>query len=93
MTTRDCQTCGACCATQRVFIRPTDTQVPVLMRDGAFMRQQFGRCIALEGRLGKLVGCKIYGLRPDVCRTFKPDSEGCKTVRSHVLVCGMEETK
>ncbi len=40
-----------------------------------------GRCVALEGRLGKRVGCGIYPVRPEVCRRVQAGSEECLRAR------------
>ena len=42
-------------------------------------------CIALDGRLGKDVTCRIYADRPTCCREFKPGSEGCLEARKALL--------
>ncbi len=33
------------------------------------------RCVALGGKLGKNVGCSIYGNRPSPCRNFQASFE------------------
>lgn len=44
-----------------------------------------GRCIALEGEVGKDIKCSIYEIRPPVCRRFEAGSDLCKKVRLEVL--------
>lgn len=39
------------------------------------------RCVALTGRVGREVGCKIYGLRPEPCRLVEPGDDECKERR------------
>jgi len=44
--------------------------------------QSYGhRCAALEGEIGKHVGCSVYGKRPLVCREFQAGSDDCQMVR------------
>ncbi len=40
-----------------------------------------GRCVALEGRLGKRVGCSLYSVRPEVCRRVQAGSDECLRAR------------
>lgn len=40
-----------------------------------------GRCLALSGRIGKSVSCKIYKDRPDDCSSFEPGSKACLKAR------------
>ena len=30
------------------------------------------RCVALSGRIGEAVSCRIYDFRPEACREFAP---------------------
>ena len=78
----DCQECGACCAYFKVYFNPKDNpqldkiadKTHKISKDKVFMqgREVFkeGRCIALEGEIGKCVSCSIYEDRPDVCRKY-----------------------
>jgi hypothetical protein len=44
--------------------------------------QSYGhRCAALEGEIGRHVGCSVYGKRPLVCREFQAGSDDCLMVR------------
>ena len=36
-----------------------------------------GRCLALQGALGRSVSCRIYHLRPSPCRRVEPGSALC----------------
>jgi uncharacterized protein len=79
-----CQKCGACCATFRVPVASAEIEgtpggtVPrcdtdILKNGRHFMRgsgTKGGRCVALEGRIGKNVSCRIYDRRPTGCRNF-----------------------
>lgn len=82
-----CQSCGACCAYFRVgfYWREAESEnqpnpVPVRLTEDidSFKRVMIGtnqkqgtKCIALEGRVGRSVSCRIYESRPSVCRNFK----------------------
>jgi uncharacterized protein len=39
------------------------------------------RCIALQGEVGKQVGCSIYEQRASTCREFAEGSEACNRAR------------
>jgi Fe-S-cluster containining protein len=79
-----CLKCGACCTFYRVsfywseadpsqggIVPPEFTEpIPpycVCMRG---TNQPHPRCAALRGRIGDLVSCSIYALRPSTCREF-----------------------
>lgn len=80
-----CQQCGACCASFRVSF-PADElddaagTVPSVLTEplGTGLACMLGtaaapfRCRALSGQIGVAAGCKIYELRPQVCRDFAP---------------------
>jgi Fe-S-cluster containining protein len=85
----DCQQCGACCSYKWSW--------PVLKKDLAdairipksmvrsdypLMKTTNNRCIALSGRVGKCVSCKIYDCRPLACQKFEPGSALCLEARS-----------
>lgn len=38
-------------------------------------------CAFLRGTPGRRVSCRIYETRPDVCRSWKPGSMGCREAR------------
>ncbi len=91
MADLDCQKCGACCAGQVVILLPTDT-VPIHMRDGRFMKQMNGRCVALDGRVGVSVSCSIYESRPEECSVLPAGCWACVAIRrdTHVAPREME---
>ena len=83
-----CQKCGACCTTFCVAFSSSEISkdhfgVPSALTykissDTSAMRtknSQHERCIALEGHIGKQVGCRIYTNRPSPCRNFKASYE------------------
>jgi hypothetical protein len=45
------------------------------------MKLRNNRCIALGGRLGVKVGCKIYAVRPSPCRRVQPGDAECRRAR------------
>jgi Fe-S-cluster containining protein len=88
----DCKSCGACCCFKWSW--------PVLKRDRSdainipkeMVRSDFplmktidNRCIALDGKVGQSVCCKIYDDRPNSCRQFEPGSHLCREARKKVL--------
>ena len=83
-----CQKCGACCSSYRVTFQPSEmlehnfnvpTEYAVAISKDAmalrFENPKKLRCSALEGKIGKFVGCKIYENRPSPCRNFKASFE------------------
>jgi Fe-S-cluster containining protein len=84
MRENPCVTCGACCAHFRVSFywaeaddAPGGTVPVALTEDLNHLRrcmkgtnERQPRCVALEGRVGERVGCKIYDQRPTPCREF-----------------------
>ncbi len=40
-----------------------------------------GRCVALEGRIGRRVKCVVYANRPRGCRALEPGTEECLRAR------------
>lgn len=58
-----------------------DNVPPHLVKDsplfGLMMRERGGQCIALAGTVGEHVRCRIYEVRPQVCRDFVPGSACC----------------
>jgi Fe-S-cluster containining protein len=59
-----------------------DGMTPIDHCVGLVMRNQFGRCVALEGRPGVEVSCKIYEDRPVVCRAMKKGTLACHGMRA-----------
>lgn len=49
------------------------------------MRCESGRCTALEGKLGRSVACKVYDIRPIVCRTCMPGDDECLMAREQLF--------
>jgi Fe-S-cluster containining protein len=89
MAEHPCQTCGACCTKFSVRFYWREIEDPIL-RVPARLTEECGtfhnimkgttgnrglRCVALEGNLGKRVGCSIYGNRPTPCREFEASFE------------------
>ena len=86
--THPCQKCGACCTTFCVAFEAKELSknnfgVPMALTykissDTLAMKNKSRgdtRCIALEGHVGKHVGCRIYENRPSPCRNFKASYE------------------
>jgi hypothetical protein len=78
-----CLSCGACCAHFRVsfyWAEPvpeefTEKISPHRSCMKGTNTTETPRCIALEGRLGDRVHCKIYGNRSTACREFEASYE------------------
>lgn len=102
-TPLDCQRCGACCAQFRVSFywaeaddAPGGTVPVALTRPvGTLHRCMAGtetrpvRCIALQGEVGRSVGCGIYAQRSSTCRSVQPGDEQCLKARAaHGLESG-----
>lgn len=80
-----CLRCGACCAHYRVSFywaeaddaSPGGVPVALTERLNAHRCAMRGtqksqpRCIALEGRIGEAVQCRIHPQRPSPCREFE----------------------
>lgn len=95
-TAMDCQRCGACCAHFRVSFYWTEADdgpqgsVPVSLTEqlNGHLRCMAGtsarapRCIALQGDVGKDVGCTIYQQRPSPCREVMPGDPQCLKARA-----------
>ncbi|MGF1622517.1 MAG: YkgJ family cysteine cluster protein [Rhodomicrobiaceae bacterium] len=85
----DCQTCGACCSYSSDWPRFTlesdadIDRIPERFVNGAQsgMRCEGGRCSALSGKVGEATSCRIYEIRPDVCRECEPGDEACRIAR------------
>lgn len=92
-----CTSCGACCGTFRVSFYWAETDahpegsVPhqltqklnphLVCMNGT--EKNPPRCVALEGEIGKSVGCTIYQLRSSTCRAFEAGSEACNRARKN----------
>jgi Fe-S-cluster containining protein len=91
----DCQSCGACCATYRVSFywgeaddAPGGTVPVALTRPlSPHTRCMQGtehlpvRCVALQGEIGKQVGCGIYAQRSSTCHALQAGSDQCLRAR------------
>lgn len=97
-----CQRCGACCAcfpvpvAEKEFADAPGGYVPrdhtkTWPNGRCYMRgteSRGDRCIALEGRIGQNVSCRIYERRPQECRRFVGswesgrDNDLCNRARS-----------
>ena len=88
-TSAGCRSCGACCAFSRSWPRFTlesDTdlvRIPSQYVDRQFagMRCEGDRCSALAGEVGVSTECRVYALRPDVCRACEPGDDACRLAR------------
>jgi len=92
----DCQRCGACCAVFRVSFYwaeaddapggsvPVSLTRPVgsLHRDMAGTETRPVRCIALQGEIGRDVGCSIYAQRSSTCKSVMPGDSQCLKARA-----------
>ena len=84
-----CQSCGACCAYSSNWPRFTieedaalDLIPPELVNDRlSGMRCDGDRCCALDGEIARAVACRIYAIRPEVCRTCMPGDAECAMAR------------
>ncbi len=85
----ECQSCGACCFGPGVrYVRVTGDdyarlgehaeRLTVFIENRCYMRMEGGHCAALaidaEGRFA----CRVYTLRPEVCRTLARGSGECQ---------------
>lgn len=85
----DCQTCGACCdysAQWPRFSLETDAELACLpsaliARDEGGMRCTGNRCAALDGVVGRAVSCRVYAVRPLVCRACVAGDDACAMAR------------
>ena len=91
----ECQTCGACCTFFRVdfsvyelasaggcvpdaLAKPVNSTTCRMIGTDAFPL----RCVALQGEVGREVGCGIYPLRPSPCHRLEEGSDGCDRARA-----------
>jgi len=84
-----CQKCGACCAYFRIMLNWTEVEsfqpdgVPLEMTvkisDYVYLMKGTEsvppRCVALDGKIGERVACRIYEKRCAECREFNPLDE------------------
>ena len=84
-----CQNCGACCSYSSEWPRfSTENDaaldlIPEKFVNAALsgMRCDGARCSALNGRIGISTSCRIYAVRPEVCRTCQPGDAECNIAR------------
>jgi hypothetical protein len=85
-----CQACGACCVYSHQWPRftlETDgeiARIPVALvaADETGMRCDGNRCSALAGDVGQSVSCRVYIVRPIVCRDCLPGDDACQMARA-----------
>ncbi|MCG6207829.1 YkgJ family cysteine cluster protein [Rhodopseudomonas sp. HC1] len=88
-TDSPCQSCGACCAYSANWPRFTIEDdaaldaIPSELVNARLsgMKCEGERCCALAGTVGEATACRIYALRPDVCRECKPGDPECGMAR------------
>jgi Fe-S-cluster containining protein len=88
-TDSPCQACGACCSYSANWPRFTTEDdaaldlIPETFVNAGLsgMRCDGDRCSALSGRIGISTACKIYAMRPEVCRTCMPGDAECDMAR------------
>ena len=81
-----CQACGACCAHSSAWPRfslETDDEIAripaeLIAADLSGMRCEGNRCSALAGKIGAAVTCRVYAVRPIVCRDCLPGDAACQ---------------
>ena len=90
-----CTDCGACCATFRVSFYWSEadpftggsvpaemvTKISPSLVAMQGTNQPVPRCVALQGNIGKQVGCGIYPHRSSTCRDFTAGSADCLKAR------------
>jgi Fe-S-cluster containining protein len=84
-----CQTCGACCAYSANWPRFTTEEddaldlIPAALVNDRMsgMRCDGDRCSALNGQIGVTTSCRIYMIRPEVCRICQPGDAECVMAR------------
>jgi len=88
----NCIECGACCCNPNDLKWIEVTEEDSLKINGdllqfgdiekyAMKQNSDGKCIALEGIVGKSCFCKIYENRPFICKKVLPEDEICTSLR------------
>ena len=85
----DCQACAACCSFSVHWPRfslETDAEIEAIPKafvatDEGGMRCNGSRCSALVGEVGRATACRIYRMRPEVCRACIPGGDDCRMAR------------
>jgi hypothetical protein len=93
-----CQPCGACCSYSENWPRFTvedDAALDLIPAElvnarQSGMRCENNRCSALDGEVGKLTSCRIYAVRPEVCRTCQPGDPECAMARRRFGLAPLE---
>jgi Fe-S-cluster containining protein len=83
------RSCGACCAFSKEWPRfSTEDDADLDRIPAEFIDRQLGgircdgnRCSALVGEVGVATTCRIYSIRPDVCRACEPGDDACRLAR------------
>lgn len=86
----ECQSCGACCGHSTAWPRfslESDDELALIpaalvAEDLSGMRCDGNRCAALSGEIGKAVTCRVYAVRPIVCRDCLPGDDACQMARA-----------
>ncbi|MGJ4901516.1 YkgJ family cysteine cluster protein [Bradyrhizobium sp. HKCCYLS2058] len=84
-----CQSCGACCAYSSNWPRFTIEEdealdlIPAELVNERLsgMRCDGDRCCGLDGEIARAVSCRIYAIRPEVCRICMPGDAECAMAR------------
>jgi Fe-S-cluster containining protein len=84
-----CRGCGACCSFSSEWPRfSTEDDADLDRIPAEFIDQRQGRircdgdrCAALAGEVGIATSCRIYSVRPDVCRACAPGDDACRMAR------------
>jgi Fe-S-cluster containining protein len=82
-----CTSCGACCATShnwpRFSLESEDEigAIPAAFVNERGMRCVGDRCSALDGDVGVATRCRVYEVRPLVCRDCEPGDTECAKAR------------
>ncbi|GJD48712.1 hypothetical protein OPKNFCMD_1436 [Methylobacterium crusticola] len=93
-----CQSCGACCAYSAEWPRFSTEEdeeiarIPAEFVDDAAgrMRCDGDRCSALSGTVGRTVACRVYAVRPEVCRVCEPGDPECLMARRRFGLSGLD---
>ena len=50
------------------------------------MRCEGNRCVALQGEIGVATACRVYAVRPQVCRSCEPGDDSCTLARLRFML-------
>jgi Fe-S-cluster containining protein len=84
-----CRSCGACCSFSKDWPRfSTEDDLDLDRIPPEFIDRRLDRircdgdrCYALAGEVGVATSCRIYDVRPNVCRACSPGDEACRLAR------------